>query len=201
MDRGYGHVAAQQSLWINDGIYSNAIIQANRLGLPRQFIEQVRADLDSCSTRCTHKPDERDCRKFMWTVVHKDEFETTLWQDSQLIISYGNFFSGIRAGLMLHRGAAGDKESYAVWVPESIFHYNIEGRSATDSADQVRKKLSVAERRTERAGPKGIAFVFDVAFTNGSILQRMLQPEGMKRSKLDEFNKCYFEHHYSCQMK
>mmetsp|Transcript_32864 Transcript_32864/g.68899 ORF Transcript_32864/g.68899 Transcript_32864/m.68899 type:complete len:217 (+) Transcript_32864:283-933(+) len=70
--------------------------------------------------------------------------------------------------------------------------YNIEGRSATDSADQVRKKLSVAERRTERAGPKGIAFVFDVAFTNGSILQRMLQPEGMKRSKLDEFNKVQF---------
>mmetsp|Transcript_7682 Transcript_7682/g.11647 ORF Transcript_7682/g.11647 Transcript_7682/m.11647 type:complete len:249 (+) Transcript_7682:451-1197(+) len=55
---------------------------------------------------------------------------------------------------------------------------NIEGRSATDSADQARRKLALAERRIERAGHKGIAFVLDVALTNGHVMKRWLQPEG-----------------------
>lgn len=37
-----------------------------------------------------------------------------------------------------------------MWAPESIFHYNVEGRSATDTSDQGRRKLAMAERRIER---------------------------------------------------
>lgn len=101
-------------------------------------------------------------------------------------------FSGARAGL-LARGAKKRKESHNVWVPESIWHYNVEGRSATDGSDQLRKKLCMAERRIQRAGHKGICFVFNIAFTNGAVLHRFLQPASMKRSELDNlFNKSLF---------
>ena len=77
-----------------------------------------------------------------------------------------------------------------MWVPESIWHYNVEGRSATDGGDQLRRKMAMAERRTVRAGHKGIAFVFDIAFSNGAVTWRFLQPRTTPRSKLDrEFTK------------
>lgn len=191
MDRGYGNIAAQQRLWEEDGIYSNAIMQGNRVGLPRNWLAEISNDL-ACDKKCTHKPDSHGCRKFMWTVVHKHPFELNVWQDTKTIISYGNFFSATRAGL-LSRGSSGSKSSYSVWTPESIFHYNIEGRSATDSADQARRKLAMSERRIERAGQKGMAFVFDIAFSNGAIIQRMLQPADTKLSKLEtNFTKVKF---------
>jgi len=61
-----------------------------------------------------------------------------------------------------------------VWVPESIHHFNVEGRSATDGADQNRKKMAMAERRITRQGHKGIAFVFDIAFSNAHIMWEMV---------------------------
>lgn len=186
MDRGYGHLAAQQALWEHDWIYSNAMIMCNRKGLPREYIQQVAADLGACPSKCTHMPHENECRKFMWTVLHKPPFELCLWQDTKLILSFGNFFSGNRAGL-LARGAKKRKESHNIWVPESIWHYNVEGRSATDGSDQLRKKLCVAERRVQRAGHKGICFVFDIAFTNGSLMQRFMQPTSMRRTSLDQY--------------
>lgn len=173
LDRGYGHVTAQKRLWEVAGVYSNAMIVANRVGLPRCYIAEVVKDF-KCPSKCSHLPDARGCCRFMWTVLHKGEFELSLWQDSKLILSYGNFFSGVRAG-ELSRGTKHSKHSFAVWAPESIWHYNVEGRSATDTADQTRRKLAMAERRIERAGQKGICFVFDIAFSNGSVIQRMLQ--------------------------
>mmetsp|Transcript_13183 Transcript_13183/g.19851 ORF Transcript_13183/g.19851 Transcript_13183/m.19851 type:complete len:274 (-) Transcript_13183:7-828(-) len=185
MDRGYGHISAQRRLWEEDGIYSNSMIQGNRIGLPRELITQVAADLGACPDKCSHKPGAAGCRKFAWTVVHKPPFELVMWQDSQLILGYGNFFSSTRAGT-LSRGGHGDAESCSVWAPEGIFHYNIEGRSATDSADQSRRKLAMSERRIERAGHKGISFVLDILFTNGASLQRMLQPDSTPRATLDK---------------
>jgi len=38
LDRGYGHIEAQRALMAK-GIYSNAMLQANRIGLPRKLIE------------------------------------------------------------------------------------------------------------------------------------------------------------------
>lgn len=183
MDRGYGNIQAQQRLWNEDGIYSNAIMADNRVGLPRRWLAEVAKDL-KCPSSCNHKPDAAGCTKYMWTVMNKPPFELNVWQDSKLIISYGNFFSSSRAGV-LSRGNSGSKSSYSVWTPESIFHYNIEGRSATDSADQARRKLAMAERRIERAGQKGMAFVFDIAFSNGAIIQRMLQPQDTKMHTLE----------------
>ena len=109
----------------------------NRIGLPREYLAQLRKDLE-CDAGCNHKEDNAECRKYMWTVLNKDGFELCLWQDSKLIVSYGNFFSASRCG-ELSRGSHGSKDSYYVWVPESIWHYNIEGRSATDGGDQVRR--------------------------------------------------------------
>lgn len=192
LDRGYGNIRAQHALWDDMGVYSNAMIMANRVGLPREFIGQIAKDLADCPQGCTHKDGIAGCRKFNWTVVNKPPFELSLWQDSQLVLCYGNFFSCSRAGL-LSRGAHGSKESYSVWAPENLWHYSIEGRSATDSADQARKKLCLGERRITRAGHKGIAFVFDIAFTNGACLQRLLQPESTPRAQLDrKFTKVLF---------
>ena len=157
------------------------MIPLNSVGLCRKFVAEVKSDLSDCPRACTHK-EESDCRKFMWTIVNKDGFELALWQDSKLIGSYCNFFSGIRAG-ELARGAHAQKKSYEVWVPESPHHFNIEGRSATDASDQDRKKLTMAERRITRAGHKGIAFVFDVAFSNGHAMWLELAPAGISAAK------------------
>ena len=81
-----------------------------------------------------------------------------------------------------------------MWVPEGIFHYNIEGRSATDGDDQQAKKLDVSERRTQRVGVKGIMFGVNRCLTNASIMKRFVQPRTMKRSKLDN------EHNKACPL-
>ena len=94
---------------------------------------------------------------------------------------------------MLTRGTKGLSHSYGVWAPENIWHYNVQGRSATDGADQLRKKLSLAERRIQRIGNKCISFVFDVAFTNASIMWLFVQPPTTLRAKLErEFTKVCF---------
>lgn len=53
---------------------------------------------------CNHGTEAEDCNKFAWTVLNKGEYELCVWQDAQLIVSYGNFFSGTRCGL-LSRGS------------------------------------------------------------------------------------------------
>ena len=69
--------------------------------------------------------------------------------------------------------------------------YNVQGRSATDGNDQLRKKLCMAERRIVRAGHKGIAFVLDLAMTNVAIIWRELAAKnGVKLNDLDvKYNK------------
>ena len=218
LDRGYGHIEAQQTL-SDRGIYSNSMMQKDRVGLPRNFITDLAKDLGKCSgggevesgeadlcaqieegapglgkrkrqEKCTHSPEEPNCQRFCWTAVHKGEWELQLWQDSSLIICLTNFFSSTRCGL-LARGAHASKDSFVVWSPEGIWHYNVQGRSATDGHDQQRKKLCMAERRIVRAGHKGIAFVFDLALTNMSIIWRELaQRTGMSMAKLNkQYNK------------
>ena len=92
----------------------------------------------------------------------------------------------------------GSRQPVSTSAIEGIFHYNIEGRSATDSGDQARRKMAMAERRIERAGHKGIAFVFDVLFSNGAVIKRELQPTAMKRSVLDNnFTKVSFCMNYA----
>lgn len=192
LDRGYGSVEAQEFLWKDCGIYSNAMMQSNRRGLPRALIKVVQSELKSCPRQCRHRRQDAECRKYMWTVVHRPPFELSMWQDSKLILCYGNFFSCNRVGL-LSRGVKKHKESNNIWAPENVFHYNIEGRSATDSSDQSRRKMAMAERRITRAGHKGMSFVLDLAFTNAAAMQRDLQPQNMSRQQLDtHFTKVAF---------
>lgn len=91
---------------------------------------------------------------------------------------------------MISRGSSSSKHSYAVWAPEAIWHYNLQGRSATDVSDQLRRKMCLAERRIVRAGTKGVAFVFDLAFTNASIMWRFVHRDLVTWGKLDrDFSK------------
>ena len=48
MDRGYGHMEAQQAL-SDVGVYSNSIMQANRVGLPTQWLAQMKKVLGVCA--------------------------------------------------------------------------------------------------------------------------------------------------------
>ena len=116
------------------GIKSNAMMPANRVGLPRKFIAELKKDLGKCSAaetddavaaaaaavhdgdageqdeegrpkrrkkqKCSHGPDEPDCQKYCWAVLHKGKYELVLFQDSRLIIMYGNAFSSTRCGLI-----------------------------------------------------------------------------------------------------
>ena len=66
MDRGYGDITAQQHVWDEHRVYTNAMIATNRIGLPREYIQAVQEDLKECPKGCTHKT-EKNCRKFMWT--------------------------------------------------------------------------------------------------------------------------------------
>lgn len=199
LDRGYGHVEAQSQL-AEMGVYSCAVMNTNRIGLPREYLKELAQDLSDCppdasnSRPCTHG-DEEGCRRFCFTALHKQsrqsgqagaagsDWELSCWQDSQLIIGLTNFFSASRCGV-LSRGSHGSHYSYAVWAPEGLWHYNIQGRSATDSADQRRKKLCIAERRILRAGVKGIAFVFDIAITNAAIMWQFAHRAAVSRAKL-----------------
>ena len=202
LDRGYGHIQAQEKL-AQLGIYTNAMMQMSRIGLPRVYLSELAKDLGSCGhvdvdeipRACTHAPDAQGCRKFCFTALHKSasdpgsqsasgaEWELALWEDSMLMVAFTNFFSTSRCGL-LTRGGARQRDSFSIWAPEAVWHYNVQGRSATDGADQLRKKLCLAERRICRIGNKGISFVFDIMFTNAAIMWQFLQPATTKPSKL-----------------
>lgn len=202
MDRGYGLVEAQQAL-AERGVYSNAIMATNRSGLPRNYLRELAKDLEDCGqvqdakgkwVKCPHDLDSPECRRYNFTALHKAgdstgngvsgaDWELALWQDGQLIVSYSNFFSSLRCGL-LHRGARA--RSFSAWVPEAIWHYNLQGRSATDGSDQLRKKLCIAERRIVRAGVKGITFVLDLAITNASTMWCFMNRQTVR-------NRCEFE--------
>lgn len=210
LDRGYGHVEGQYQL-AELGIYSNSMMQTNRIGLPRNYLKELAVDLADCGqvqasngkwVACDHRYGAPQCRKFSFTALHKKstktgasgaegaDWELAMWQDSQLIVSFNNFFSTARCGL-ISRGSNKSAHSYSVWTPEPIWHYNLMGRSATDGCDQLRKKMSVAERRIERSGVKGICFVFDLAFTNAAIMWTFLNREhAQSRGQLENnYNK------------
>ena len=96
LDRGYGHIDGQHAL-AEAGIYSNSMMQKDRVGLPREFISILSKDLGKCTGgenqdgddgdgtaegagrkrkhKCTHGPDETDCQKFCWTALHKGDWE------------------------------------------------------------------------------------------------------------------------------
>lgn len=205
LDRGYGHVEGQRQL-AEMGIYSNSMMVTNRVGLPRKYLKELATDLANFGQvkarsgkwiNCDLRLDAPNCRKFSFTALHKAApdpsqkgaagavWELSMWQDSQLIVSMSNFFSTSRCGV-ISRGSSKSANSYSVWVPEAIWHYNLLGRSATDGCDQLRKKMCLAERKIQRVGVKGICFVFDIAFTNAAIMWNFLNRNTVSsRAKLE----------------
>lgn len=73
----------------------------------------------------------------------------------------------------------------------------MQGRSATDSHDQLRKKLSLATRRVVRSGTKGILFAVDIAMTNGHIVHNFLAHKaGLHPNVVRQRTKvCYLPQH------
>ena len=220
LDRGYGHVEAQKSIAPNPsapagqrgGVYTMSVMDADRIGLPRQAIKQVSEAL-RCENKCDHKHDAQDCHKWMWTCFHKGEWELQLWMDSKLMICLSNAYSGTRAAY-LSRGIGA--ENFKVWSPEAHHSYTVYGRSATDRHDQVRpsdfteiltslihsslihtythsshhgcqdqKKMAMAARRTVRNGVKGGLFGFDILFTNGKCMWVDLQRDSLTVAQLN----------------
>lgn len=185
------------------------MLPANRVGLPRKFIELMKKELGACTkgeadeeeaaaadaeydaneqlsrkkAKCSHGPNDKDCSKYCWTVLHKGEYELVLFQDSRLIIMYGNVFSSTRCGL-IGRGSHWSPMSHQVYAPEALTHYGRDGRSATDGNDQQHKKLNMSERRCQRAGTKGILWGLDRAMTNGHIMERYLAPASTPPHKM-----------------
>lgn len=215
LDRGYGHVEAQEAL-AEMGVYSNAVMPLNRIGIPRNYLTSLSKKLSSCPpvknaagkcVVCTHGPKIKTCRKFNFTALHKQSsynnkegsagatWELACWQDGQLIVSLSNFFSTSRCD-MLTRGSASAPESYAVWGSRvHMALHNLQGRNATDGCDQLRKKMALSERRIVRAGLKGITFVFDLALTNAAIIWQYVHRGAVKRADLDrKFNKVRKSH-------
>lgn len=163
LDRGYGHVEAQERL-ASIGIYSNAMLAyRTRAGVPRNFLKELDKDLADCGEemvngkwgKCTHGANAPNCRRFYFTALHKKakdpslqgaagaDWDLAAWQDGTLIVSLTNFFSSSRCGF-LARGSHTSSHRHSVWVPEPIWHYNLLGRSATDGSDQLRKKMCIA---------------------------------------------------------
>jgi hypothetical protein len=59
--------------------------------------------------------------------------------------------------------------------------------------DQLEKRLCLGEQRTQRAGSKGMGFVFDRAITNGFIIEHHLVPSDVSQAvKLVKFTKVNF---------
>ena len=60
-------------------------------------------------------------------------------------------------------------------MPEGIGLYNLIGRSATDGGDQERKRLSLANRRQLRSGPKGALLDAEIAMVNATVVAEDLR--------------------------
>lgn len=102
---------------------------------------------------------------------------TVDWLEGQLLS--GDKLLGFRSCYCFETDPLEDKED-ATDRERRFFYYRTVAFKLGGGGRRVDLPLCVmAERRIERVGQKGIAFVFDVAFTNGAAMQRMLQPDSI----------------------
>ena len=156
------------------GYHATAVMQADRVGLPRRYLAQLKQQL-RCPARCTHQPDAQGCNRWRWVVLHKGEWELTAWPDNnRLVIAVSDCTSATRL-VELHRTVG--KCIMQTHAPEAIGLYTCGGRHPTDVGDQQRKRLNLGARRLCRQGPKGALFDAEIALTDATVLASLLRPD------------------------
>ena len=178
LDRGLGVVSAQHKLRAS-GCHSFALLNSNRVGLPREFVRQLTATM-KCKEDCDHSMEaaqDSGCKRWAYTVVSKGDWELEIVQDgtsskgSHIILGHSDFFSATRVSTLSRTVA---KKILAVKFPEGTSAYNQFGRHGADTGDGGRKRLRLAARRTERRGPKGALFDAEIGFYNGYVVTSFL---------------------------
>lgn len=173
MDRGMANLSALQ--WLHgEGFPVTGIMQANRIGLPRRYLEAMKKQL-ICPKSCTHDSRSAGCKRWQWTVLHKGDWELQVWGDGgSLVIALTTATSATRSAALCRTVA---NKMYLAQCPEGIALYNLFGRGPTDGGDSLRKRLSLAVRRRERQGPKGALFDAELGFVNGKAIAELLRHE------------------------
>ena len=171
LDRGMANLAAMQ--WaVNSGYNISAVMQANRIGLPRRFIASLKRTM-TCPKTCKHVQGSNTCKRWCWTVLHKGQWELELWSDgAELVILLSNCTS---APHMMSLSRSVGRQTRQPMCPGGIAQYNIFGRGPTDTGDQHRRRLSLSVRRRLRQGTKGALFDGEIGFVNGRILAERLR--------------------------
>ena len=177
MDKGYTTQESARAL-SGLGIGVCGVTSADRVGLPRRFIAELKKRL-TCARKCEHGADCAECKRWVWCVLHKYSaadkcyWELELWSDGNaLVICLSNCASATRT-VKVCRTAK--QQVFEVHAPEAIGKYSIFGRSCTDIGDEYRKRISLAVRRQLRQGPKGALFDAELGFVNGLIVMRALR--------------------------
>ena len=171
LDRGMASLDALR--WASEsGFYISAVMQANRIGLPRRLIALLKKSM-TCSKSCTHSQSSSACKRWCWTVLHKGQWELELWCDgSELVIFLSNCTSATR---MMTLSRSVGRQIRQPLCPGGIAQYNIYGRGPTDTGDQQRRRLSLSNRRRLRQGTKGALFDGEIGFVNGNIIAERLR--------------------------
>ena len=171
LDRGMANLAAMRWAAAN-GFYISAVMQANRIGLPRRYIASLKKAM-TCTKACTHAHGSNTCKRWSWTVLHKGQWELELWCDgTELVIFLSNCTSATR---MLTLSRSVGSQTRQPLCPGGIAQYNIYGRGPTDTGDGQRRKLALGVRRRQRQGPKGALFDAEIGFVNGRIVAERLR--------------------------
>ena len=170
LDRGQSSLAACQQC-VDDGYDVTALMQTNRIGLPRRYLAELKQSM-ACPRGCKHGSHSTGCLRWSWTVLHKGRWELEIWSDgSHLVIALSSCTSATRC---VHLARQVGNTTWRVVCPMGVGCYNIFGRNATDGGDQQRNRLSLSSRRRTRVGPKGALFDAEIgAFVNGSIIAEL----------------------------
>lgn len=182
-DRGMLDVSTLQQVGAS-GLGASALMQQNRVGLPRRLLKRLAADM-KCPARCQHEAGSTTCRRWSWCVLHKGEWELQLFADAGKwpVMVLSNCTSAARQVREVRQ--VGNR-TFQVMTPEAVGLYNVHGRSAVDGTDIKRKKISLAVRRQLRQGPKRALFDAEIGFVCGSTIHSHSRPAS-ERLSVNEF--------------
>lgn len=173
IDRGLSDVATLHKARAL-GYHATAMMGRGRVGLPRRYIASL-INRMACPRKCVHACNDESpqCSRWRWVVLHKGPWELTIWFDrAKPTITLSDCTSATR---MVWLARTVGKRIQWVLCPEAPGLYNLFGRSATDTGDQHRKRLSLAVRRQQRQGPKGALFDAELALVDCCVIWRRLQ--------------------------
>lgn len=159
------------------GLGFTAPIAHNRVGLPRRYLAQAKAKL-RCPKGCQHTAASSSCCRGRWAVMHKGTWELCLWCTGSggILAIMSNVTSSTR---LYDVALTCSKQIVQFRQPEPMAFYQFFGRGGTDGGDQERKRLSIANRRQKRVGPKGALFDFEIGCVDGKIVAEELRSKSL----------------------